>query len=280
MRVAYQGEPGAYSEAAAFAFEGHDIITVPVTTFDGVESGACDRAVVPVENSLAGSIHRNYDLLLTHKLYIIGEHNHRVSHCLIVNPGVRLEDVRRIYSHPQALAQCEGSLRALGSQVQVIASQDTAGSARILRDEGWRDVAALASEHAAELYGLEILWRGMEDDSSNYTRFLSLAREPLPLEMLPEPAECKTSIAFAGQNEPGLLYRCLSAFALRNVDLCKIESRPLRSVPWQYIFYIDFAGHVGELRCQRALDHLGEMTMLYRMFGSYPRSADNLKTRA
>ncbi|MHB9032139.1 MAG: prephenate dehydratase [Anaerolineae bacterium] len=276
LRAAFQGEHGAYSEAAALALLGADTEAVPYASFDevfaAVEEGKLDRAIVPVENSLAGSIHRNYDLLLQNHLYIVGEHNLRVSHCLIVNPGVQLGDIRRVYSHPQALAQCENSLRSLGSQVQVIASQDTAGSVKLLQDEGWRDAAAVASEYAAQIYGMTILRRDMEDDPNNYTRFLNLAREPLAIGDLPSPELCKTSIAFAGKNEPGLLFRCLSAFALRNIDLTKIESRPLRGVPWEYIFYIDFSGHLGETRCQRAIDHLGEMATLFRMFGSYPRS--------
>lgn len=276
LKAAFQGEPGAYSEAAALALLGSGIETVPYPTFDevfdAVEKGELDRAIVPVENSLAGSIHRNYDLLLQHQLSIVGEFSLRVSHCLIVNPGVQLSAIRRIISHPQALAQCEHSLLALGSRIQIIATQDTAGSVRQLRDEGTRDTAALASEHAASMYGMAVLQRNMEDDPQNYTRFLNLARTPLAISELPAPSECKTSIAFAGKNEPGLLFRCLSAFALRDIDLCKIESRPLRGVPWEYIFYIDFSGHPGEARYQRALDHLSEMTTLLRLFGSYPRS--------
>lgn len=276
IRVAFQGEPGAYSEAAALALLGEDIQPVPFPSFDAVfeavEKNGFERAIVPVENSLAGSIHRNYDLLLQNHLSIIGEYSLRVSHCLMVKPGVELNAIRRVYSHPQALAQCEQSLRSLGDQVQVIATQDTAGSARLLRDEGWDDAAAIASERAAQIYGLSIIKRDFEDEPSNFTRFMALARDPLPLGTLPAPASCKTSIAFAGKNEPGLLFRCLSAFALRNIDLCKIESRPMRGVPWEYIFYIDFSGHPGEERCQRALDHLKEMTTFMRLFGSYPRA--------
>jgi prephenate dehydratase len=276
MRVAFQGEPGAYSEAAALALLGDDIQPVPFPSFDAVfeaiEKNGFERAIVPLENSLAGSIHRNYDLLLQNHLSIIGEYSLRVSHCLMAKPGVALEAVRRVYSHPQALAQCEGSLQSLGDQVQVIASQDTAGSARLLQEEGWDDAAAIASERAALIYGLTILKRDFEDEPSNYTRFVALSRESLPLNELPAPADCKTSLAFAGKNEPGLLFRCLSAFALRNIDLCKIESRPMRGVPWNYFFYIDFIGHLGDERCQRALDQLKEMTTFMRIFGSYPRA--------
>lgn len=271
MRVAFQGEPGAYSEQAALEVLGPDIVPVPCETFDdvfaAVDSGECGRGVVPLENSLAGSIHRNYDLLLQHDLYIVGEHNLRVAHCLIAHPGVRLEDVRRVYSHPQALAQCESSLAALRG-VQVIAATDTAGSVRLIKEGGMLDAAAIASRRAAERYDMRVLVEGFEDERTNYTRFVALSRRPLE----DCDAECKTSLAFAGKNEPGLLFRCLSAFALRDIDLTKIESRPIRGVPWQYVFYLDFAGSLSEERCRRAVDHLNEMATFMRVFGSYPRA--------
>lgn len=270
LRVAFQGERGAYSEQAAVALFGEDIEPQPCGTFDEVffrvEEGACERGVVPVENSLAGSIHRNYDLLLQHDLYIVAEHNQRISHCLIAHPGVELEEIERVYSHPQALAQCEHSLRALDVP-QIVAFEDTAGSVKMIRERGLRDAAAIASEKAAALYDMAILIRELEDEKTNYTRFLALAQEPIEPE-----GEAKTSLAFAGRNEPGLLFRCLSAFALRDIDLCKIESRPLRGVPWEYIFYLDFAGSMGEEKSQRAIDQLEEMANFVRVFGSYPRA--------
>lgn len=272
MRAAFQGERGAYSEEAARALLGAGIDVLPCDTFDevfaAVESGACERGVVPLENSLAGSIHRNYDLLLRHNLYIVGEHNQRISHCLIAQPGVRIEEIRRVYSHPQALAQCEGSLAGLEG-VEVIAAADTAGSVRLIAEQGWRDAAAIASEGAAGTYGMAVLARHFEDESTNYTRFVALAREA---NEDCDDADCKTSLAFAGKNEPGLLFRCLSAFALRDIDLSKIESRPIRGVPWQYVFYLDFAGSLAEERCRRAIDHLNEMSTFMRVFGSYPRA--------
>jgi len=269
LRVAFQGDHGAYSEDAARALFGQDIETVPCATFDGVfaavEGGDCDHGVVPVENSLAGSIHRNYDLLLEHSLHIIAEHNMRIAHCLIAHPGVEIGEIRRVYSHPQALAQCEHSLRELG--VPGITTEDTAGSVKFIQEQGLRDAAAIASEHAAALYGMAILRRDFEDEKTNYTRFIALAREPV----MPE-GEAKTSLAFAGNNVPGLLFRCLSAFALRDIDLTKIESRPLRGVPWEYIFYLDFAGSLAEGRCQRAVEQLREMATFVQVFGSYPRA--------
>jgi prephenate dehydratase len=269
LRIAFQGEPGAYSEQAALDLYLHSE-TWPRPSFDdvfeAVAARACDYGVVPVENSLAGSIHRNYDLLLQHDLHIVAEHNLRVSHCLIAHPGVSIEEIRRVYSHPQALAQCEHSLRAL-SEVEVIVAHDTAGSVRLIAERGERDAAALASERAAAVYGMAVLRHGLEDEKANFTRFIALGREPA----VPQ-GEAKTSLAFAGRNEPGLLFRCLSAFSLRNIDLSKIESRPLRGVPWEYIFYLDFGGSLGEERCQRAVDHLREMATFVRVFGSYPRA--------
>lgn len=269
-RVGFQGDRGAYSEQAALLLMGSDIEPVPCATFDevfeGVQGGAFQRGVVPIENSLAGSIHRNYDLLLRYDLSIVGECNLRVSHCLIAHPGVSLGEIRRVYSHPQALAQCEHSLAALEG-VEVIAAADTAGSVRLVKEEGWRDAAAIASEGAAALYGMAVLRRGLEDERHNYTRFLLLSREAV----LPD-GDSKTSLAFAGRNEPGLLFKCLSAFALRDIDLTKIESRPIRGVPWEYVFHLDFTGSLADERCRRAVDQLREMATFVRVFGSYPRA--------
>lgn len=270
--VAFQGEPGAYSEMAALALFGADTELASCDTFDlvfdGVQEGRYGYGVVPMENSLAGSIHRNYDLLLQHELHIVAEHVLRVSHCLIAHPGVAPEEIRRVYSHPQALAQCERSLANLAG-VQVIAAHDTAGSVRLIKERGERDAAAIASAHAAQVYGMAVLRDEFEDEKANYTRFVAIAREP----QTPGPGvDAKTSIAFAGVNRPGLLFRCLSAFALRDIDLTKIESRPLKGVPWQYIFYVDLAGSLEDNVCRRAVDQLREMATFVRVFGSYPRA--------
>jgi len=270
--AAFQGEPGAYSEAAAVQFFGEEVDTLPCASFEevfaAVTRGACTHGILPIENSLAGSIHRNYDLMLRHDLHIVGEYQLRVSHCLLGLPGARLEQVRRAHSHPQALAQCEGSLERL--KLERVVEADTAGSARLVKELGNPQDAALASRRAAEVYGLQVLAEALEDNPANYTRFLVLAREPL--ENPPEGgADFKTSIVFTLNNHPGVMFKALSVFALREIDLTKIESRPDPGKLWEYLFYIDFAGHHADPPCRRALEHLGEMAPFLRVLGSYPR---------
>jgi prephenate dehydratase len=267
--VAFQGERGAYSEMAALAALGEGIIPVPNRSFDevfeSVESGKTDLGLVPIENSLAGSIHRNYDLLLRHSLYIIGETQLRIAHCLIANPGVALDEIKIVRSHPQALAQCEHHLTEMGLVAE--AAYDTAGSVRDLKESGERDVAALASRLASEVYEMNILREEMEDDRLNFTRFLVLSRTPV----VPE-GESKTSIVFALNNEPGGLFRAMACFALRDIDLTKIESRPIPGSPWEYRFYLDFVGDGSNGPSKKALDHLAERAAELRILGTYPRS--------
>lgn len=230
LRVAYQGEPGAYSESAAIEYFGEGVQLVPCETFEKVfelvEGEGADRAVLPIENSLAGTIHRNYDLLLQHRLHIVGEVDFCVRHYLLALEGVQLGDVRVVQSHPMALAQCERFLSEHGFIREV--ALDTAGSARLLRDKGYRDRAAIAGARAAQIYALNILREDIEDESENYTRFLILARTPCASPPLGTPA--KTSIAFSLINTAGALFKALSVFALRDIDLTKIESRHLRSL--------------------------------------------------
>ncbi len=322
MRVAFQGEPGAYSEAAVLEFfssgkDAQSIEAVPHDLFDGVfasvQAGSCEYGLIPIENSLAGSIHRNYDLLLRHQLSIAGEYYLRVRHCLITLPGVSLGEIRKVISHPQALSQCEAYLSKLGLQVEPV--YDTAGSVKMLSEQGDRTLAAIASRRAAELYGMQILAEGIEDSSTdahigdgfaaNFTRFLvihpqvgvdsdvpetSLTADPIagaPLPVLsaaegypsaPMPVlsaaegySSKTSIVFTLRNTPGALFKALSVFALRDIDLTKIESRPLVNQLWQYLFYIDIAGSTAEPAVSHALENLREYALTLRVLGSYPR---------
>ena len=267
MRVAFQGEPGAYSEQAVFNYFGN-VDTQPCESFEAVfesvVSGRCDSALIPIENSLAGSIHQNYDLLLRHNLHIVGEYPLRVQHCLIALPEVKKSDIKRVISHPQALGQCAGYLRSLGLKSEPV--YDTAGSVKMLKESGARDTAAIASRRAAELHGMQILEEGIEDNPENYTRFLAIARESI----IPS-GEAKTSIVFTLRNQPGSLFKALSVFALRDIDLTKIESRPLQGKPWEYLFYIDFVGAAHEETARKALDHLGEYALMLRVLGSYPK---------
>ncbi|KAG9459121.1 hypothetical protein H6P81_003629 [Aristolochia fimbriata] len=284
MRVAYQGVPGAYSEAAAGkAYPNCEAIPCDQfeVAFQAVELWIADRAVLPVENSLGGSIHRNYDLLLRHRLHIVGEVQLPVHHCLLAMPGVRKEYLTRVISHPQALAQCEHTLTKLGLNVAREAVDDTAGAAEFVAANNLRDTAAIASARAAELYGLRILANGIQDDSSNVTRFVMLAREPI-IPRTDRPF--KTSIVFAHDEGTSVLFKVLSAFAFRNISLTKIESRPHRNRPirlvddanvgtakhFEYMFYVDFEASMAEVRAQNALAEIQEFTSFLRVLGSYP----------
>jgi prephenate dehydratase len=270
--VAFQGERGAYSEAAALAHFDKTIEPLACATFEEVfervQQASCDRGIIPIENSLAGSIHRNYDLLLRHELHIVGEKIHRVQHCLIAMPGVRLSEIKLIVSHPQALAQCEQYITHLGAAREP--AYDTAGAVKMLKEAGRRDRAAIASRHAAEVYQMSTLAEGIEDDAANFTRFLVLAREPI---VPASPA--KTSIVFTLRNVPGALFKALSVFALRDLDLTKIESRPRAGSPWEYLFYLDFVASTAESVAARALDHLAELATTLRVLGSYPRDVQS-----
>ncbi|MDZ7723204.1 MAG: prephenate dehydratase [candidate division KSB1 bacterium] len=272
-KVAFQGARYAFSEMASQKFFGKEIECIPCktfqTVFERVEKGDADYGVVPVENSLTGSIHRNIDLLLEHDIHIIGEVHLRVAQHLIACPGVQMQDIHMIYSHPQALEQCRSFLMSL-KDVEPIASYDTAGSVKMIRDKKMMDAAAIGSRWAARDYGMTILKEEVEDIPENYTRFnvLSLRDEPLK-------APTKTSVVFAMKSIPGALFKSLSVFALRDIDLVKIESRPLRGRPWEYIFYLDFVGSMQEERSQNAIRHLKEITSMIRVLGSYPAANRN-----
>jgi prephenate dehydratase len=268
IKVAFQGAHYAFSEIAAKQFFGEGIDFLPCRTFEDIFSAvaqkASELAIVPIENSLTGSIHRNYDLLLEHDLHIVGEVYLRIEQQLIANPGVRLEELRVVYSHPQALEQCKRFLSGLAN-VEAVASYDTAGSVKMIRDKQMRDAGAIASKLAARDYGMQILQEEIEDIPENFTRFLIVAEEHNPFGK-PD----KTSVVFSMKNIPGALFKSLSVFALRDIDLLKIESRPLRGKPWEYIFYLDFVGDVQQEHCRNAIRHLEEITSFLKVLGSYP----------
>ena len=267
MRIAFQGESGAYSEAAAIRFSDHADL-LPCESFDdvftAVATGKATHGILPVENSIGGSIHRNYDLLLEHDLPIVGEVVLDITHNLLVLPGTTMEQVKKIYSHPQELAQCERFLRSLPG-VSVEATYDTAGSAKLVKEKGLKDAAAIASERAAQVFGLEILKPEIQDFSDNITRFLIVSRTADS-----DLQADKTTVVFSLPNEPGSLFKALSVFALREIDLTKIESRPIRGRPWEYLFYVDLPVGRHDLRCARALVHLAEFARSMRTLGSYP----------
>jgi len=268
-RVAFQGERGANSEDAVVKLFG-EVEVQPCRTlrevFAAVVGGEAAEGLVPVENSRAGSIHETYDLLLEHPLHITGEVTLRVSHCLQALPGQRLEDVRVVYSHPQALAQCDDFLRRLGADK--VAVYDTAGSARMVREQGLRGAAAIASRRAASLYGLEVLAEGIESSADNYTRFYAVAPQPAERAAL-----SRTALVLATQDRPGALFWCLGALAYRQVNLSKLESRPSRRQPWEYVFYLEVEGHLDEDPLREALAELQTKTTMLRVLGSFPAAA-------
>jgi prephenate dehydratase len=274
IKAAYQGERGAFSEMAARRMLGARVEARAYRTFDemfgAVTIGAADCCVAPIENSLAGSVHKNYDLMLDHSLTIIAETALRIVHNLIAAPGTRFSDVRRAYSHPVALAQCERFFRA-NPQIEAVPSYDTAGSVREIIERGLKDEAAIAGAGAAQVYRAEIIAEEIEDNRQNFTRFLLLALPDRAPEIRTEAtvSEKKTSLVFSIRNEPGALFRALATFALRDIDLAKIESRPIEGRPWEYSFYLDIAGDSRDQRVERALGHLAEMAETIRVLGTY-----------
>ena len=318
MRVAYQGEHGAYSEQAVLALFKQRTDVTPVSrvtfsaVFESVVSGTADCALVPIENSLGGSIHDNYDLLVSHDVIVQAEIEFQVHHCLMALPSQTLQSIHTVHSHPQALAQCEDYINNLG--LQAVKQYDTAGSAKLIAEQRLEGVAAIASSRAAEVYGLTILAHHIEDDDNNFTRFLLISKPQAPVATslltppLVQPAASgavKTSIVFALKDEAGVLFKALSVFALRDIHLSKIESRPGKrlkallgvasnevrldevggagaggsvstsgvSSTFKYLFYLDLLAHAQETRAQNALNHLREIAPFLRILGSYPASS-------
>lgn len=274
-KVAFQGEPGAFSHEAVMRLAGRQARIHPCPRFEDVftalRDGLADAAVIPIENTLHGSVHENYDHLLHFDHHITGETSVRIIHNLIAAPGVRFAAVRRVYSHPVALNQCL-QFFAAHPQLERVPFYDTAGSVKMVMKENPPDAAAIASAVSATIYGARILKRSIQDDRENHTRFFLLRRAgdpPLP-PAGPKKKGWKTTLVFTTRNQPGSLFRALSAFALRDLSLTKIESRPLRGRPWEYLFYVDFLGHTEDERVRRALGHLEELADMLRVLGCYP----------
>ena len=271
MNVAFQGVHGAYSEQAARGMLGRGITTSPCATFaevfDRVEGRHADRGVIPIENSLAGSIHENYDLLLERSLHIVGESHLRIEHALLAPPRSTIGRLASVRSHPQALAQCSRFLQAHPS-LHPVPFFDTAGAAEAVAREGRSDGGAIAGTYAAKLYGLRVLKRNIENSANNYTRFLVLGRAPWQFS---RGSATRSSIVFTpAENRPGILFHILGVFALRDIDLLKIESRPDPRSPFAYLFYADIAGGPHEDRVARAFNHLREIVSHFRLLGTYP----------
>ena len=274
VRTAFQGELGAFSQEAVRQLLGDRATVAPFQRFDEVFRALSDKtvdaAVIPIENTLAGSVHENYDHLLEYDVRIVAETNVRIVHNLIARPGVRFRDIRRVFSHPVALSQCLDFFSG-NPGIEKVPYYDTAGSVKTIASEKLEDAAAIASSIAASIYGGHILRRSIEDARRNYTRFFLLRRTGEARRRGAGGEQWKTSLVFTTRNTPGALFRAISAFALRDLNLTKIESRPLRGKPWEYLFYVDFLGREDEERARNALNHLRELADFLRVLGCYPR---------
>jgi prephenate dehydratase len=274
MKVAFQGELGAFSQQAIRQLLGSRAEPAPYQRFDEVFAALKGQkvaaAVLPIENTLHGSVHENYDLLLRYDFEITAETSVRIVHNLIAPPGVLFERVRKVYSHPVALNQCRDFFRR-HKRVDRVTFYDTAGSVKMIMKERPADAAAIASELAAKIYGGRILRREIEDDRQNFTRFFLLEPAGSRPRTLRGGAKnpWKTSLVFSTKNIPGALFRALSALALRDLNLVKIESRPLRGKPWEYLFYLDLLGRSSDPVVQKALGHLEELADFLRLLGTY-----------
>lgn len=265
--VAFQGSPGAYSEEAAYKYFSSSVTVKPCETladvFDAVEAGQAQSGIIPIENSLEGNVGQTYDLLLDTELNVCGETELRVVHCLIAHPGTKLEDIKKIYSHPQALGQCQAFIKHL--DCDRIPANDTAGSVKMIKEKGLLDAAAIASARAAEIYGMQILASEIEDNPYNYTRFLVIKKEKA------QPSgRDKTSIVFSVKHQPGSLFNFLKIMTEGNLNMTRIESRPTRQKPWDYNMYLDFEGHREDSDVKKTLELLKNNSLFLKVLGSYP----------
>ncbi|MBY8997314.1 MAG: prephenate dehydratase [Candidatus Thorarchaeota archaeon] len=269
--VSFQGELGAYSEAAVHRIFGPTAKPKPCKNFSDVFRDVwtytTKYGVVPIENSIEGSVSPVYDLFLQYDLKVCGELPLKISHCLIANPETDLEAVKVVYSHPQALGQCRNYLEGLG--IDLVSTYDTAGSVKMIKEQGLTNAAAIAGERAAQIYGMKILAKDIADTQNNYTRFFVLSKGELP-----PTGNDKTSIIFSTKHVPGALYEALGELATRGVNMTKIESRPTKQNLWEYNFYLDFDGHMNEQICTDALDALRTRSLFVKVLGSYPRGIE------
>jgi prephenate dehydratase len=267
LKASFQGERGAYSEAAASHFFKDNLETIPYPTFydvlESTEKGRTDYSVLPIENSLEGSVGESYDLLLSTSLNVVGEIYYRIQHCLLGFD--ELKKIDTVYSHPQALGQCRRFIQE--HKLKPIPTYDTAGSVKILLEIKNKNAACIASKTAAEIYKVPIIQENIEDNANNYTRFLILAKQKHQ-----KTEKDKTSIIFSIKHIPGALYRILEKFNSNKINLTKIESRPTKSTPWEYNFYVDFEGHESEPHIGDVLTRIKDETIFLKVLGSYPRA--------
>ena len=269
IRVSFQGERGAYSEAAARSFFNEQIETIPQTTFaealESTSDGKTQYSVLPVENSLEGSVGESYDLLYTAPLNATGEIYHRIEHCLIGtgSGGGSIDKIDTVYSHPQALGQCRKFIEKHG--MKTIPAYDTAGSVKMIKELNKSNCACIASRDAAKIYGMPVILDSIANNLNNYTRFLILSKEDNS-----ETGNDKTSIIFSIKHEPGSLYRIIQNFHKNNINLTKIESRPTKTNIWEYNFYVDFEGHQNNSKISEMLDTIKPDTLFMKVLGSYP----------
>ena len=263
--VSFQGERGAYSEAASISFFGNEIEVIPCLTFadalKNTENGGSDYSVLPVENSLEGSVGESNDLLLSTKLNAIGEIYHRIHHCLIGTGSI--DNIDTVYSHPQALGQCRQFIQE--NSLKTIPSYDTAGSVKIIKDLNKNNVACIASKNAAVIFDVSVIKEGVEDNVNNYTRFLVFSKETNN-----KTENNKTSIIFSVKHEAGALHQIINEFYQHKINLTKIESRPNKNTAWEYNFYVDFEGHQDDSSIKDVLQKLRENTTFLKILGSYP----------
>jgi prephenate dehydratase len=275
-KMAFQGEKGAYSELAAHKFYKKKAVAIPCKSFSdvfkAVSNNSVDFGIIPIENSLAGSIYENFDLLSKNKVWIFGEYKLKISHNLFINKGTKLENIVKVYSHPQAFLQCKESLSHY-KKIEQRPFFDTAGSVQFIVENNMLDSAAIAGAQALDHYPVKAALRGIEDNDKNFTRFVAICKNKNQAMKIPKGSKgMKTSIVFALKNIPGALHKAMSLFAIHNIDLLKIESRPMPGSPWKYLFYLDFKGDCKNKSEKWVLDGLQQFTRHMEILGSYPRN--------